>query len=69
MGSMKENAAFPIPLKVAARGVMVPKFALTSAETDAISTLIVSIRKAMAIRIPPPTTKGSIWDTPFIRCI
>jgi len=34
-----------------------------------ISTIRPSIKKAMAIRIPPPTTNGSIWETPFISWV
>ena len=29
----------------------------------------VSIRNARAVMIPPPMTKGSIWETPLIRCV
>ena len=29
----------------------------------------VSSKNARAIRMPPPITKGSMWDTPFIRCL
>ena len=67
-GSISPNAIPPICLNAAATGVIVPKFALISAESELISTFIPSIRNAIAIRIPPPTTNGSIWDTPFIRC-
>ena len=28
-----------------------------------------STRKEMAIKIPPPITNGSMWDTPLIRCV
>ena len=30
---------------------------------------IVSIRKAIAVRIPPPITKGSMAETPAIRLV
>ena len=30
---------------------------------------IKSMRYANAMKIPPATTKGSICDTPFIRCL
>ena len=30
---------------------------------------IVSIRKAIAVMIPPPMTNGNMWDTPLIRCL
>ena len=66
---MKPNAAPPIPLNKAATGVIVPKLALSASERDAISTHNPSIRNAIAIRIPPPTTNGSICDTPFISCV
>ena len=36
---------------------------------DSISTSIPSSKKEIAIKIPPPTTNGSIWDTPFISCV
>ena len=53
----------------AATVVMEPKLALWSAGSALISTLNPSIKKAIAIRIPPPTTKGSICETPFISCV
>lgn len=68
-GSMKANAVPPMLLNRAATGVMVPKSALWSMGREFISTLKPSIKNAMAIRIPPPTTKGSMWDTPFISCV
>ena len=69
IGSIKPNAVSPMFLNNAAAGVMVPKFALWSAGSALKSTLNPSIRNAIAIRIPPPTTNGSIWDTPFISCV
>ena len=68
-GSINPNAAPPIFLNKAATGVIVPKLALSASERLFISTLIPSIRNAMAIRIPPPTTNGSICETPFISCV
>ena len=60
IGSMKPNAVPPMFFRTAATGVMVPKFALWSAGRELKSTLKPSIRNARAIRIPPPTTSGSI---------
>ena len=68
-GSMKPNAAPPIDLNSAATGVIVPKLLRSASDSAFISTLSPSIRNAMAIRIPPPTTKGNICDTPFISCV
>ena len=69
IGSINPNAVPPIPLNSAAACVIVPKFALWSAGSELRSTLNPSIRNAIAIRIPPPTTNGSICETPFIRCL
>ena len=69
IGSINPNAVPPIPLNIAAACVIVPKFALWSAGSELRSTLNPSIRNAIAIRIPPPTTNGSICETPFIRCL
>ena len=69
IGSMKPNATPPMDLNIAAIGVIVPKFDLWSNGSEFKSTEKPSIRNAIAIRIPPPTTNGSIWDTPFIRCL
>ena len=68
-GSISPKATPPIPLKNAAAGVIVPKFCRSAADKRLMSTHCPSIRKAIAIRIPPPTTNGSICDTPFISCI
>ena len=68
-GSMNPNAIPPIFLSIAAIGVIVPKFARSAGASAFISTQSPSIRNASAIRIPPPTTNGSIWDTPFISCV
>ena len=59
IGSIKPNAALPVALKKCASGVEEPKEDVPAAEP--------SSRKDRAIRIPPPTTNGSMWDTPFIR--
>ena len=66
---MKPNATPPICLNIAAAGVIVPKFDLAAASRAFISTRSPSIRNAIAIRIPPPTTNGSIWETPFISWV
>ena len=68
-GSIKPNASPPMDLKNAAAGRIVPKLARSSVGSDARSTPKLSIKNAMAIMIPPPTTNGSIWETPFIRCL
>ena len=47
-------------LNIAAAGVIVPKFERSSTESDDISTDNPSMRNAIAISIPPPTTNGSI---------
>ena len=65
-GSINPNAVPPIPLSSAATGVIVPKSPLWSAGSAARSTFRPSIKNARAIRIPPPTTNGSICETPFI---
>ena len=59
-GSIKLNASPPMLLNIAAAGVIVPKFERSSTESDDISTDNPSIRNAIAISIPPPTTNGSI---------
>ena len=68
-GNIKPKAAPPIVLNIAATGVIVPKLALSASDRLFISTLSPSIRNAIAMRIPPPTTNGSICETPFISCI
>ena len=68
-GSIKPNAISPMFFSAAATGVIVPKPALASSESELTSTLRPSMRNARAIRIPPPMTNGSMWDTPFIRCV
>ena len=65
-GNIKLNASPPILLNIAATGVIVPKFERSLTDSDEMSTDNPSIRNAIAIRIPPPTTNGSICDTPFI---
>ena len=60
---MKLNAYPPTVLKKAAAAVYVPK------EESFGAPAIVSIRNASAIMIPPPITNGSIYETPFIRCL
>ena len=62
-GSMNPNPTPPILLKNAAAAVNVPK------EESLGAPAIVSIRNARAIMTPPPTTNGSMYDTPFIRCL
>ena len=54
---------------VAATGVIEPKLCRASVVNDVISTQSPSIRNARAIKIPPPTTNGSMCETPFINCI
>ena len=66
IGSMKPKAIPPIPFQGRGCRVMVPKADLASSDRELISMLRPSMRKARAMRIPPPTTKGSIWETPFI---
>ena len=61
MGTMKLKARLPVLLKKAARGVEEPKAAVPAAPP--------SSRKDRAMTMPPPMTKGSMWDTPFIRCL
>ena len=63
IGSIKPNATPPMFLNHADTGVPVPK--PSSCGTPAKE----SIRNAMAIKIPPATTNGSMCDTPFIRCL
>ena len=60
IGSINPNATPPIVLNVAAIGVIVPKFALSAALKAFKSIHNPSIKNAIAIRIPPPTTNGSI---------
>ena len=64
MGIIKLNAALPIQKITAATGLVWPKLPPALA-----LPANVSIKKPKAISTPPPTTKGSIWDTPFIRCL
>jgi hypothetical protein len=68
-GSIKPNATSPICLNIAAAGVIDPKLERSATSRAFISTIRPSIKKAMAIRIPPPTTNGSIWETPFISWV
>ena len=60
-GNKNPNAASPTILKKAANGVFDPKLAGLIARS--------SNKKAKAIKIPPATTKGSIFETPFIKCL
>ena len=60
-GNKNPNAASPIVLKKAANGVFDPKFAGFNSR--------LSNKNARAIKIPPATTKGSIFETPFIKCL
>ena len=62
MGSMKLKATPPMVLKKAAMGVPMPKLAALLGSKS-------SSRKARAMRMPPPMTKGSMWETPFIRSL
>ena len=64
MGSIKPNAALPMVLKSAAAGEFMPKLAGSPP-----GARMVSRRKAIAIKMPPPMTKGSMLETPFIRCL
>ena len=68
-GSINPKATPPRFLNHAAAGVIVPKFIRSDTSKAFISTQNPSIRKAIAIRMPPPTTNGSIWDTPFISWV
>ena len=68
-GSINLKATLPISLKSLAASVMLPKLLLSAADNELISTANPSIRNDIAIRIPPPTTKGSICETPFISCV
>ena len=61
MGTMKLKAMFPALLKKAGRAQEEPKAAVPAAPP--------SSRKDSAMMMPPPMTKGSMWDTPFIRCL
>ena len=61
IGNIIPNAVFPTLLKNAANGVPLPKL-----EVPAFAP---STRKDNAIKIPPPMTNGSMWDTPFIRLL
>ena len=58
---MKPKAMLPVFLRKAAKGVLFPNWAVPAA--------LISARKARAMRMPPPMTKGSIWETPSIRCL
>ena len=60
-GNKNPNAASPTDLKKAANGVFEPKL-LGSIERS-------SNRNAKAIKIPPATTNGNMFDTPFIKCL
>ena len=60
---MKLKAKPPMVLNQAEIGVPVPK--LPSWGTPAMP----SMRKASAMNRPPDTTKGSIWETPSMRCL
>ena len=50
-------------MKNFAAAVYVPKSPVCGAPA------IVSIRKASAMKIPPAIVNGSIFETPFIRCL
>ena len=61
IGNIMPNAVLPTVWKNNASGVPDPK--------SAAPALALSTRKDRAIRMPPPITNGSIWDTPFIRLL
>ena len=68
-GSIKPNAAFPIVINKAACSVIEPKFPLSFTERALISMPNESSKNAIAIKIPPPTTKGNICEIPFIKWV
>ena len=60
---MKPKLTPPMPLNQAAAAVLVPKLPSCGAPA------MVSMRKASAMKMPPATTKGSMCETPSIRCL
>ena len=60
---MKLKLMPPMPLNQAAAGVAVPKLESCGAPA------MVSMRNASAMKMPPATTNGSMWETPSIRCL
>ena len=46
---------------------MVPPFMVDG--VNSAEVFLSNMDYAIAIRIPPPTTNGSICETPFIRCL
>ena len=64
IGTIRLNATPPSVLNHAAAGVTVPNVLPASC---ALTPHAISMRNAIAMKIPPATTNGSICDTPFIR--
>ena len=62
--AIAKYAALPIQNTIAATGLVKPKVPPTSALPASVSN-----RKPRAMRTPPPTTNGSICETPFMRCL
>ena len=60
IGNIIPNAVLPTLLKNARNGVPLPAW---------FPAFAPSTRKDNAIKIPPPMTNGSMWDTPFIRLL
>ena len=60
-GNIIPKDVFPTVFRKCANGVPLPKVS--------VSAFPASTRKESAIRIPPPMTNGSIWDTPFIKLL
>ena len=60
---MKLKAYPPMVLKKAAAAVYVPKLLSCGAPAS------VSIKNAIAMKIPPAIVNGNILETPFIRCL
>ena len=63
IGTMRLNATPPMVLNQAATWLTEPKSAEPALPAN------VSIKNAIAIKIPPATTNGSMCDTPFMRCL
>ena len=61
IGSIMPKASPPMVLKKAAAGIEEPYAAVPRPGW--------STRNAIAVRMPPPITKGSMWLTPFMRCL
>ena len=68
-GNINPNDAPPIPINVAASGVILPKLPRSSGGKLFKSTDAPSIKNEIAIKIPPPITNGNMCETPFIKCL